>query len=205
MDVIAFIVVTVAAIAVVDACSRTAIFPMFRYPPGAVLIYALSMTLAWVIRYLVRFALPPGYYRLQPFEINGRRYRYLGVGAFKWLLFKSGVELLNFSARLPRGRLGLYGLERGIRDAETDHAIALLIMVAITIHAVTNTWWALASWLLLANVVANVYPIMLQRHNRARLLPVLARLRGSTLLLSFVAACSLRLSTLHLLGNPPLV
>jgi hypothetical protein len=36
------------------------------------------------------------------------------------------------------------------------------------------------SWLLLANVVANVYPIMLQRHNRARLLPVLEKLGGKS-------------------------
>jgi hypothetical protein len=34
----------------------------------------------------------------------------------------------------------------------------------------------LASWLLLTNIVANVYPIMLQRYTRARVLPVLERL-----------------------------
>ena len=51
-------------------------------------------------------------------------------------------------------------------------------MVVITIYAATKAWWALASWLLLANVVANVYPLMLQRHNRARLLPVLEQLGG---------------------------
>jgi thiosulfate reductase cytochrome b subunit len=95
---------------------------------------------------------------------------------FKWLLFKSRVELLNFSVRLSHGRTGLHGLERGIREAETDHAIAFLVMVVITIQAAINAWWALASWLLLTNVVANLYPIMLQRHNRARLLPVLERL-----------------------------
>ena len=51
-------------------------------------------------------------------------------------------------------------------------------MPVVTLHARLNTWWALAGWLLLTNVVANVYPIMLQRHNRARLLPVLEKLRG---------------------------
>ena len=39
-------------------------------------------------------------------------------------------------------------------------------MSVVTVHATLNTWWALAGWLLLTNVVANVYPIMLQRHNR---------------------------------------
>ncbi len=177
-QILAFIAVTGAVIAAVDACSRTAFFPAFDYPGGAVLIYGLSMTLVWLMRHVVPFAFPPRYYRLQPFEIDGLLFRRLGVVTFKWLLFKSRVELLNFSARLSHGKTGLPGLERGIREAETDHAITLLVMVLITIHAAMNAWWALASWLLLANVVANVYPIMLQRHNRARLLPVLTRLEG---------------------------
>jgi hypothetical protein len=176
-QILAFIAVTLAAIAVVDASSRTPIFPMFRSPGGAVLIYGLSMTLVWLARQLVPFAFPPGYYRPRPLEIDGHLFRRLGVVTFKRLLFKSRVELLNFSARLFHGRSGLDGLERGIRQAETDHAIALLVMAVITIYAATKGWWALASWLLLANVVANVYPIMLQRHNRARLLPVLEKLR----------------------------
>ena len=178
-QVLAFIAVTAAAIAIVDACSRTAIIPIFHYPGGAVLIYGLSMTLVWLMRHAVPFAFPPRYYRLRSFENDGGLYRRLGVVTFKWLLLQSRVELLNFSARLSHGRTGLNGLERGIREAETDHAIALLVMALITIYAAMKDWWALASWLLLANVVANVYPIMLQRHNRARLLPVLARL-GST-------------------------
>ena len=133
-QVLAFIAVTGAVIAVVEACSRTAI-PIFDNPGGAALVYGLSMVLVWLTRHVVPFALPPGYYRLRPVENDGGLYRRLGVVAFKWLLFKSRIELLNGSARLSH-------------------------------------------WLLLANVVANVYPIMLQRHHRARLLPVLAKLRS---------------------------
>ena len=137
------------------------------------------MTLVWLMRHMVQFSFPPGYYRPRSFEIDGGPYRRLGVETFKWLLFKSRIELLNTSARLSHGRTGLQCLERGIREAETDHVIALLVMVVVTIHAAVNAWWPLVGWLLLVNVVANVYPIMLQRYNRARLLPVLSRLGGS--------------------------
>ena len=177
-QILAFIAVTGTAIAVVDACSRTPIFAMFDYPGGAVFVYGLSMTLVWLMRRVVPFAFPPRYYRPRPFEADGRLFQRFGIETFKWLLFKSRIELLNFSARLTHGKSGLHRLERGIREAETDHAIALLVMAVITLQAVTNGRWALAGWLLLANVVANVYPIMLQRHNRARLLPVLERLEG---------------------------
>jgi hypothetical protein len=64
---LAFIAVTGAAIAVVDACSRTAMFPVFRYPGGAVVIYGLSMTLVWLMRHAVPFGFPTRYYRLRPF------------------------------------------------------------------------------------------------------------------------------------------
>jgi hypothetical protein len=179
-QILAVVAATGVVIAVVDACSRTAVFPMFRNPGGAVFVYALSMTMIWLMRRLVPFALPHRYHRLRPFEIDGRLYRDLGIARFNWLLLKSGIDILNSSARLLHGRAGLVGLERGIRDAETDHAFALLVMVVVTLYAAVNAWWALTSWLLLANVVANVYPIMLQRHNRARLLPVLRRLGRRT-------------------------
>ena len=178
-QILAFIGVTATVITVVDAFSRTAIVRAFDYPGGAVLIYGLSMTLVWLMHHVVQFSFSPRYYRLQPFEIDGGLYERLGIETFKWLLFKSRIERLNTSVRLSYGRTGLQGLERGIREAETDHVIALLVMVVITIHAAMNARWALVGWLLLVNVVANVYPIMLQRRNRARLLPVLARL-GST-------------------------
>ena len=53
-------------------------------------------------------------------------------------------------------------------------------MGVTTVYAATKDWWAFVAWLLLANVVANVYPIMLQRLNRARLRPVLDRLGTRT-------------------------
>ena len=168
--------VTGVVIAVVDASSRTSVFPVSRYPAGAVLVYGLSMSLVWLTRHLVPVTLPAHYYRLRSVETESRLYRRLGVGAFRWLLFKSGLEHLNFSARLSHGRTGLMKFERGIREAETDHAIACLVMIVVTLYTAMNGWWAFASWLVLANVVANVYPIMLQRFNRARLLPVLTKL-----------------------------
>lgn len=177
-QILAFIAVTATAIAVVDASSRTAIVAAFDYPGGAVLIYGLSMTLVWLTHYVVPFSFSAAYYRLKAFEIDGGIYGRLGIEAFWWLLCKSRIELLNTSVRLSHGRTGLQGLERGMRKAETDHVITLLVMVVVTIYAAMNAWWALVGWLLLVNVVANAYPIMLQRHNRSRVLPVLARLES---------------------------
>lgn len=175
-QILAVVAITGVVVAIVNACSHTAIFAMVHYPGGAVLVYGLSMTLVWFTRHLVPFTFPAWYYRLRPFEIDGRPYRRLGVVTFKWLLIKSRIEFLNVSARLSHGRTGLVGFAQGIRHAETDHGIALLVMSVVTIHAAMNGWWAFAGWLLLTNVVANVYPMMLQRYNRARLLPVLQRL-----------------------------
>jgi len=70
-QILAFIGVTGTAITVVDAFSRTAIVRAFDYPGGAVLIYGLSMTLVWLMHHVVQFSFSPGYYRLQPFEIDG--------------------------------------------------------------------------------------------------------------------------------------
>ena len=54
-------------------------------PTRGVLIYGLSMTLVWFMRHVVPFRFPAGYYRLRPFEMDGRLNRRL-CGTFKWLL-----------------------------------------------------------------------------------------------------------------------
>jgi hypothetical protein len=82
----------------------------------------------------------------------------------------------EFLGQTVTWKTGLLRFAQGIREAETDHTIVFLVMIVITIYAAMNAWLALVGWLLLANTGANVYPIMLQRYKRARLLPVLERL-----------------------------
>lgn len=58
---------------------------------------------------------------------------------------------------------------------ETIHILGFLITLIITFNSTNN----IVSFLIsnIFNVLANVYPVFLQRYNRLRLLPIVERLR----------------------------
>lgn len=145
----------------------------FRFPLGAVLAYGISMLLILIARRVTHASLPYRYWRIRVFEDEGRLYSKLGIGVFKKLLVLLGIDVCNLHVRFSGRRSGLRNLSQGLRQAETNHVISLLVLLLTLIYALTRNWYAVAGWLAAVNVIANVYPVMLQRHNRARVEPLL--------------------------------
>jgi hypothetical protein len=123
--------------------------------------------------------LPASYYRVRGFERSGRLYELLGVRAFRRLV--PDGDLANRwrrrrepGFRMIRGREGARAfLTRNIAS-EQSHLVLLLAGFATCAYAWRIGWDAWAWYLFVANVAANVYPILLQRYTRTRI----ARLTG---------------------------
>jgi hypothetical protein len=56
-----------------------------------------------------------------------------------------------------------------MRQAEALHEILLVVTLTVVLNAAVRGWWGAAGWTLVFNVLANGYPAMLQRYNRALL------------------------------------
>jgi Glycosyl-4,4'-diaponeurosporenoate acyltransferase len=74
---------------------------------------------------------------------------------------------------LTGGRRGLDELAEAMRCSEAAHAWAFGAVAAATAGAAATGWLDSAAWLTLFNVLFNGYPVMLQRYNRLRLVPLL--------------------------------
>ena len=178
-QILVFTVATVVVVLLVACCAH---FIGFRNPGFAFIVNWLVMTWVAVIGGVlhVSLPLPPRYYRIRPFESDGRIYEFLGTCLFKRLVSCGPLLALNPTIRFSGDRSSLSGLAQKMRDGEAGHLIIFLIMLVILGYAVINGWWDLAAWLLLFNILINVYPMMLQRYNRARLVPILERAERST-------------------------
>ncbi len=73
------------------------------------------------------------------------------------------------------GRAGLSSFELGTRRSEQGHLIMLLATLPAMVYAAYNGWNVIAWWFLIGNLIINVYPIMVQRFNRARAHKILGR------------------------------
>jgi hypothetical protein len=151
----------------------------FQFPLGAILAYGTSMLLILSARHIAPLSLPYWYWRIRVFEDEGRLYSRFGIEAFKKLLVLLGFDVCNWHVRFSGRRSGLRSLSEGIRQAEINHVISFLALLLTLVYALARNWYGVAGWLAAVNVIANVYPVMLQRLNRSRVEPLLERSRGA--------------------------
>lgn len=115
--------------------------------------------------------LPAQVHALRAFERDGRVYELLGVRVAKGLLRRGPLAVFAPDLHLPAEPTPatVADLDERMRQAEALHEILLVVTLAVVVNAATRGWWGAAGWTLLFNVLANGYPAMLQRYNRARL------------------------------------
>lgn len=120
---------------------------------------------------VVQPRLPEWYHRLRPFEQGGRVYELVGVRLAKEALRRGPLAVFNPDLHLPQERTTaqLEHLAQRMRDAEASHAILFVVTLSVVAHAALRGWWLAAVLTLAFDVLMNGYPVMLQRHNRARL------------------------------------
>lgn len=124
--------------------------------------------------------LPAAYYRTRAFEANGHLYEALGV-----LLFRQVVpdgDLVNRQMRrvLPHyrfiyNRTTVKDFNKRTIEGEKGHLVLLLMGCFTTVYAWKIGWYSWAWYLMFANLLANLYPILLQRYTRARLARIMGR------------------------------
>lgn len=133
----------------------------------------LAFALVWLVMSMVLF-----FFKIQcrvPYPVWVSRFRtfegvlfyqQLGVRAFRWLLLHSPFRFANTQIYLhqSRSKQSVELLHRRMLEAEWAHIInVLLVFIA------TFVYQEIAFWLLVWNVVFNLYPIFLQRYNRLRI------------------------------------
>jgi hypothetical protein len=132
---------------------------------------------------LLGLLLPESYFRPRRWEREGRLYRRLGVLPFKRYLTWEDPFLRALRTTQPRPSVDRAGDSLRnclvqMRLNEVVHAALLLAAVPPTVYAFLAGWAGLGTFLCMANVVFNLYPILVQRYNRPRVLRVLRGAAG---------------------------
>lgn len=128
-------------------------------------------------------ALPAGYYRLRGFELSGRVHERLGARAFRGFV-TNGDHINRIVARRHAGyrvhpaREVVSAAARTSRQSERSHLVCFVAGTVACVYAVAIGWWGWAGVMLAFNMLGNFWPVLVQRHTRARLLR-LSRRRSS--------------------------
>lgn len=158
------------------------IWGVFRPPDSTVVAPQLWSFLAACLLIAGFWWLPSSYYRTRSFEANGRVYELLGVRVFRMFVPNGDFVNLWRRRRDPRFRVisSYHSAETYFRRTiigEKTHLVSFAVGCASSMFAWHIGWAGWAAYLAGGNVLFNVYPILLQRYTRARLVRALARSR----------------------------
>lgn len=152
----------------------------FAYPSG----HLMPPPAFWlvVLACIATWWLPSSWYRIRPFERSGRVYEMLGVHHFRRLvpdgdLANRWTRRRDPSHRVIRGRRSAASFLGRTVESERGHLVLLMLGVVSALFALYIGWRGWAFYLSAGNVVVNLYPILLQRYTRTRIVALLQRVR----------------------------
>lgn len=110
------------------------------------------------------------YFHEKTWERNGKIYEILGVNFFRKLLVWIGWEKLNKKSNpIEKNTQALRHLHYRTKQSEVGHIIIMLIVLGFNFVVAFRFGIGESVYLLVLNVILNIYPIFLQRYNRPRL------------------------------------
>ncbi|RFZ85062.1 hypothetical protein DYU05_05505 [Mucilaginibacter terrenus] len=160
-------------ISIVVAALITA-FTMFRAGVHSFLfawtVNFMLMLCVSVVMQTLKPELSFSYFTTRNFEKKGVIYEWFGVHAFRKMMVLTGWEKLHKKGNPVKPDLqAIEQLEYNTRQAEFNHLSIFIIVQIIWIYACVVHSFKGAIWLLVLNVLLNLYPILVQRYNRPRL------------------------------------
>jgi hypothetical protein len=166
-----YLVIFTALTVVVGIGLSMAILQPDRHP----LIFAFSLT--WLIMALVAaltgrifVRLNPKRFRLVRWEREGRIYDRVGLGAVRWVLQHTPLGWLNPNIKVGSGWSDMDRLLRDMNAVEGVHIVAAGMSLAVAALYIFAGQAILGIWLVILTIPLNIYPVMLQRWNRGRIL-----------------------------------
>jgi len=121
---------------------------------------------------------PASWFQPREFELSGRFYEAVGVRRFRAYMVNGDIMNSWIRRSVPgyrcvTGRESMRALGRQTCGSERGHMLMLFAALPATAYAVSTSKFKFALYFLMVNIVLNVYPILLQRYTRARILRIL--------------------------------
>jgi hypothetical protein len=144
----------------------------------------------WFVLYglsLMAWRLPDRWFRPKRWELEWGLYDALGIRWYKQ--FMLGGDIANRRIRQEDKTYRVFANATTMRDvvkqgklSERVHVIMFLFALWPALFGAATGWWIYAGVVTAGNVVVNLYPILLQRHTRSRIVRIDERRRKATMM-----------------------
>jgi hypothetical protein len=130
----------------------------------------MLMMCVFLFTQTLKSRLSSSYYKEKKWELRGEFYEFIGINYFRKLLVLLGWEKLNKSDNpVKKNTDALLHLQYRTKQSELGHIIILFIVLGFNVYVAFEFGFLESLWLLVLNILLNLYPIFLQRYTRPRL------------------------------------
>ncbi len=163
------LLILIAIISIASICALVSYMRMDGFSFAWALNFLLMLCVS-VFNGALKSQLTSPYYNEGEWERRGKIYEHLGVNFFRKLLVWIGWEKLRKKSNpIEKNTKALMHLHYQTKRSELDHVIILLIVLGFNVFVAFKFGVLKSLWLLVLNVLLNLYPIFLQRYNRPRI------------------------------------
>ena len=130
------------------------------------------LLMMWVSAFVevLKSPLASTYYNEKGWEQKGRIYELIGINYFRKLLVLVGWEkITRKSTPIEKSTETLVNLHHQTKKSELGHLIIWYIVLGFTVFVAFQSGVLKSIWLLILNILLNLYPVLLQRYNRPRI------------------------------------
>lgn len=150
------------------------------HPDNHPVVFTVSVTwfLGLFAGMLTRRALlrmDPKRFALSRWERDGRIYDHVGVGVFGWLFQHTPFGWLDPFLKVRSGRSDMDRLLRELSFAEGSHLIQGVVSLSLALAFLAGGHAVVGLAFVVLSLPLHIYPIMLQRRSRGRVLRVMER------------------------------
>jgi hypothetical protein len=147
----------------------------FNSPLTAFCAVCAALGIVVVNSSTIHWSLPKALKPIRVCEASGSAYVFLGVSICGALLRRPPFRSFNTSVYVGAHRANLGKTYASLLKAETAHFWALTLTAPLICHEITRHCWHGLVWLILFDVLFNIYPGLHLRKVRARLEPLMVR------------------------------
>lgn len=95
--------------------------------------------------------------------------KYIGIEYFKWIVKNTFFKFFNQKIKLRNGNADLAEIRKEMTLAETSHLIGFIFVLAFAIYWSIKRSFLFGLIIMIANVLLNLYPSLLQQENKRRI------------------------------------
>lgn len=103
------------------------------------------------------------------FVTNKNFNKYIGVEQFKWIVKNTFFKFFNGKITLKDKNVELSEIRKEMTIAEISHLIGFIFVTVIALYKSISQNFLLGLIIMIANILMNLYPSLLQQENKRRI------------------------------------